>query len=74
MSEHAPATHHAALFEDGNIGSIAIPNRIVMGPLTRSRASQPGDVPNPDTFYGGGAEGYTDYPTLEDRKAKSEAA
>ncbi|RME60182.1 alkene reductase, partial [Candidatus Parcubacteria bacterium] len=21
---------------------------------------------NPDTFYGGGAEGYTDYPTLED--------
>ncbi|MGD9959916.1 alkene reductase [Nocardioides sp.] len=21
--------------------------------------------PNPDTFYGGGAEGYTDYPTLE---------
>jgi N-ethylmaleimide reductase len=22
--------------------------------------------PNPDTFYGGGAEGYTDYPTLDD--------
>ena len=21
--------------------------------------------PNPDTFYGSGAEGYTDYPTLE---------
>ena len=21
--------------------------------------------PNPDTFYGGGAEGYTDYPTLD---------
>jgi N-ethylmaleimide reductase len=25
--------------------------------------------PNPDTFYGGGAEGYTDYPTLEATKA-----
>ena len=22
--------------------------------------------PNPDTFYGGGAEGYTDYPFLDD--------
>ena len=22
--------------------------------------------PNPDTFYGGGAEGYTDYPVLDD--------
>ena len=25
--------------------------------------------PNPDTFYGGGAEGYIDYPTLEEAKA-----
>jgi N-ethylmaleimide reductase len=23
--------------------------------------------PNPDTFYGGGAEGYTDYPTLQEQ-------
>lgn len=26
----------------------------------------PLNEPNPDTFYGGGAEGYTDYPTLEE--------
>lgn len=24
--------------------------------------------PNPDTFYGGGAEGYTDYPTLDEAR------
>ena len=23
------------------------------------------NAPDPDTFYGGGAEGYTDYPTLD---------
>ena len=28
------------------IGGKALPNRVVMAPLTRSRASQPGDVPN----------------------------
>ena len=25
--------------------------------------------PDPDTFYGGGAEGYIDYPTLAEAKA-----
>lgn len=29
----------------------------------------PLNEPNPDTFYGGGAEGYTDYPTLGEAKA-----
>src|SRR5229473_1241015 len=28
------------------LGAIALPTRVVMAPLTRSRASQPGDVPN----------------------------
>lgn len=27
--------------------------------------------PNPDTFYGGGAEGYTDYPTISEREVAS---
>lgn len=31
----------------------------------RWRAGAELNAPNPDTFYGGGAEGYTDYPTLE---------
>jgi len=34
------------LFEPYALGSLELPNRIVMPPMTRSRASQPGDVPN----------------------------
>lgn len=33
------------LFSEYRLGDITLPNRIVMAPLTRSRASQPGDVP-----------------------------
>jgi N-ethylmaleimide reductase len=28
------------------MGNKTLPNRIVMAPLTRSRAGQPGDIPN----------------------------
>ncbi len=35
-----------ALFQPYALGSLELPNRIVMPPMTRSRASQPGDVPN----------------------------
>ena len=31
----------------------------------RLRRDAPLNTPDPDTFYGGGAQGYTDYPTLE---------
>lgn len=34
------------LFQPLTIGELTLPNRIVMPPMTRSRASQPGDVPN----------------------------
>ncbi|MCB1459625.1 MAG: alkene reductase [Nitratireductor sp.] len=34
------------LFKSGKIGSLSIPHRIVMAPMTRSRSTQPGDVPN----------------------------
>lgn len=37
---------HDPLFRPVNLGSLLLPNRIVMPPMTRSRASQPGDVPN----------------------------
>ncbi|WP_033045998.1 MULTISPECIES: hypothetical protein [Pseudomonas] len=40
------------LFEPYALGSLSLSNRIVMGPL------------NPATLYGGGAAGYTDYPTI----------
>lgn len=35
----------AHLFAPLTIGDLALPNRVVMAPLTRSRAGQPGDVP-----------------------------
>ena len=35
-----------SLFERVEIGSISLNNRIVMAPMTRSRSSQPGDIPN----------------------------
>ncbi|MDD4885751.1 MAG: alkene reductase [Thiomonas sp.] len=35
-----------ALFEPVQLGTLDLPNRIIMAPLTRSRASQPGDIPN----------------------------
>ncbi|MDT8410182.1 MAG: alkene reductase [Wenzhouxiangellaceae bacterium] len=34
------------LFEPIQVGDLELPNRIVMSPLTRSRSSQPGDVPS----------------------------
>lgn len=37
---------HDPLFEPYALGQLELPNRIVMPPMTRSRASQPGDVPN----------------------------
>lgn len=36
----------APLFQPLSLGGLTLPNRIVMPPMTRSRASQPGDVPN----------------------------
>lgn len=34
-----------ALFNSIRVGALDLPNRLVMAPLTRSRAGQPGDVP-----------------------------
>ncbi len=38
-----PATR---LFQPGQLGRYELPHRIVMAPLTRSRARQPGNVPS----------------------------
>lgn len=35
-----------SLFESFTLGNVPLPSRIVMAPMTRSRATQPGDVPN----------------------------
>ncbi|MDW7747479.1 alkene reductase [Halomonas sp.] len=37
---------HDSLFAPFTLGDLELPNRVIMSPLTRSRASQPGDVPN----------------------------
>ncbi|MBK5529399.1 alkene reductase [Pseudomonas sp. TH08] len=34
------------LFSPGAVGKLRTPNRVVMAPMTRSRSTQPGDVPN----------------------------
>lgn len=34
------------LFTPQSIGAMDLPNRVVMAPMTRSRSTQPGDVPN----------------------------
>lgn len=34
------------LFQPYTLGSLQLPNRVVMPPMTRSRATQPGDIPN----------------------------
>ncbi|WP_417543305.1 alkene reductase [Marinobacter sp.] len=34
------------LFQSLNMGGLTLPNRVLMSPLTRSRSSQPGDIPN----------------------------
>ncbi|MEU1444019.1 alkene reductase [Streptomyces mirabilis] len=51
--------------EDGladviSVGSLALANPDL---VERIRAGAPLNTPDPDTFYGGGAAGYTDYPT-----------
>lgn len=35
-----------SLFSEKKLGNLTLPHRIVMAPLTRSRSSQPGDIPN----------------------------
>jgi N-ethylmaleimide reductase len=35
------------LFEPLSVGALTLPNRVLMAPLTRMRATAPGDVPNP---------------------------
>ncbi len=36
-----------SLFDPLQVGRLALPNRVVMAPLTRCRAAQPGDLPTP---------------------------
>ncbi|MEV5550773.1 alkene reductase [Streptomyces sp. NPDC052309] len=55
-----------ALVEDGTTDVIAYGQMFLANPdlPARLRAGGPFNAPDQSTFYGGGAEGYTDYPTL----------
>ena len=48
-----PCDMTADLFTPIRLGDIELPNRVVMAPLTRNRAEQPGNVPQPinATYY-----------------------
>jgi N-ethylmaleimide reductase len=38
--------------------------------VRRLKEGAPLNAPDPETFYGGGARGYTDYPTLAELASK----
>ncbi|TCS32582.1 N-ethylmaleimide reductase [Paucimonas lemoignei] len=46
-AREAPPTASEPLFQPIMLGPYSLPHRIVMAPLTRSRARQPGNVPTP---------------------------
>ena len=52
--------------EKGNADVISIGKMVLANPdlVARIRAGAPLNQPDPSTFYGGDARGYTDYPTL----------
>lgn len=56
----------ATLIEQGLIDAVAFGRSYIANPdlVARLQNGTPLNEPKPETFYGGGAEGYTDYPFL----------
>lgn len=65
--DYDQATGHQAIAE-GQADLVSYGKLFIANPdlPRRFRENAPLNEPNPNTFYGGGAEGYTDYPSLED--------
>jgi len=61
-----------ALLEEGKADAIAFGKLYIANPDLPERfaANAPLNEPRPDSFYNGGAEGYTDYPFMNDSPAK----
>ncbi|SFP10721.1 alkene reductase [Tranquillimonas alkanivorans] len=57
--------------ENGAVDAVAFGRAYIANPDLAERLERdaPLNEPDPSTFYGGGAEGYTDYPRLEDSQA-----
>ncbi|MGM8851318.1 alkene reductase [Salinicola halophyticus] len=64
---HYTAERAETLIENGLGDAAAFGRPYIANPDLVERFSRDAGLnePNPDTFYGGGAEGYTDYPTLD---------
>lgn len=65
------AASGAEAIEDGHAHAVAYGRPFIANPdlPERFRRDAPLNKADQDTFYGGGAEGYTDYPTLETEPA-----
>lgn len=62
-----------AWLEKGRADAIAFGRKFLANPdlPERLRESAPLNEPDPQTFYGGGAKGYTDYPSLAQEKGEA---
>jgi len=67
---YTPETARKRL-EQGKGDAVAFGELYIANPDLAERIAQNAHLnePDPDTYYGGGAEGYTDYPTLEEQTA-----
>lgn len=73
FSEEFDVSEAAERVADGRIDLVAYGRRFIANPDLPRRLQEgaPLNEPDQDTFYGGGAEGYTDYPTLDEVSASS---
>ncbi|MGO1385725.1 MAG: alkene reductase [Arachnia sp.] len=57
----------SAIIDNGQGDLVAVGRAFIANPdlAERWRTDAPLNEPNPETFYGGGSEGYTDYPSLQ---------
>ncbi|WP_129141333.1 alkene reductase [Modicisalibacter coralii] len=64
---HYTAERGEALIDNGLGDAVVFGRPYIANPdlVERFRRDAPLNTPDPDTFYGGGAEGYTDYPNLD---------
>ena len=64
---HYDEQRAARIIGDGIADAVAIGRSYIANPdlVERFRVGAKLNEPNPDTFYGGGKEGYTDYPFLD---------
>lgn len=66
FSSYTSRDEAIALVADSHADAVAVGRRVIANPdlVERWEGSHPENEPNPSTFYGAGAEGYTDYPRL----------